>query len=422
MSYFGSYFGYQALGCGHDCGCPACRVASPMLGCRCHTSLPGLGERYIEDDDDDDDRPPRPPPGPGRMRTGVAGFGYFSGLALQPTTPFGQAPPIVPAVPLRRPPGGGFVFPPTARGGGGLGWGFGECVPAVGLLSAAQVTTAVANNPRFASLVGWRPLRDMIEVNILSCARAAARLSDADFAQAVAGFQNTQGLPVDGMLGPTTWTRMKALRVEREPFPRNGLTQDFDDTPSAFACEGHVHPAIDVDVAAATPIPAVADGVVRYAGDVGRIVNCANATACQNGTGPAATCNFVSYGRAVIIEHSDRGPGMQPGGDSVFTIHAHVQFTPAHRVGSGEPVRAGRLIAEVGAGCVGFSTGPHLHYAVVTGPRARRFTAGGPARCEVCSNTFCLAATCPRCNFPHFWDQVTPQRPRTTGGGAGFQW
>jgi hypothetical protein len=58
----------------------------------------------------------------------------------------------------------------------------------------------------------------------------------------------------------------------------------------------------------------------------------------------------------------------------------------------------------------------------VTGPRSRRFTAGGPARCEICSNTFCTAATCPRCNFPHFWDQVTPRRPRTTGGGAGFQW
>src|SRR5262245_12277173 len=83
MSYFGSYFGYQALGCGSDCGCPACRMASPTLGCRCHTPLSGLGERYFEDDDDDE-RPPRPPPGPGRMRTGVAGLGYYGGLSQGP--------------------------------------------------------------------------------------------------------------------------------------------------------------------------------------------------------------------------------------------------------------------------------------------------------------------------------------------------
>jgi hypothetical protein len=341
-------------------------------------------------------------------------------MYLQPSLSSGRFG--VTTTPRRRPPGGGFVFGPAPAGVDGFGWGFGECVPVPAILTAAQVARAVAGNPRFAGLLGWGPLRDLIEVNLLGCARAAARLGNADFAQAVARFQQTQGMPADGMLGPTVWTRMKALRVEREPFPRNPLGQDFDGTVSALACEGRNHPAIDVTVAAGTPIPVVSDGVVRYAGPVGRIVTCARAVDCQNGAGPAATCNFVSYGRAVIVEHPDRGPGMQPGGDSVYTIYAHVQFTSQHRVGSGEPVHAGRLIAEVGAGCVGFSSGPHLHYVVATGPRSRRFTAGGPARCEVCSNAYCAAASCPRCNFDHFWDQITPRRPRTTAGGAGFQW
>jgi hypothetical protein len=130
----------------------------------------------------------------------------------------------------------------------------------------------------------------------------------------------------------------------------------------------------------------------------------------------------VSYGRAVIVEHPDRGPGVQPGGQSVYTICAHVQFAGNDRVGSGEPVSAGRIIGQVGAGCVGFSSGPHLHYAVVTGPRLFRMRSGGPARCEICARAYCNAASCPRCDFDHLWDLVAPRRPRTTAAGAGFQW
>ena len=291
------------------------------------------------------------------------------------------------------------------------------------IIPAVQTAFAVRRNAHHAAAVGWGPLRDMIEVSLLGCGRAAPQLGADDFVQAVAGFQRTHpGLVVDGILGPLTWGRMKALRVEREPFPRGGLNQDFDGTPNPAACEAHNHPAIDVGVAPGTPIPVVADGIVRYAGPVGRIVSCADATACQNGTGPIATCRLVSYGRAVIVEHPNKGDGVQPGGNSVYTICAHVQFAPGRRVSSGEPVKAGRFLAEIGAGCVGFSTGPHLHYVVVTGPRTRRFVAGGPARCEICAGPYCLANACPRCNFAHFWDQVVPRRPRTTAGGVAFRW
>ena len=76
--------GEVGLGCGGDCRCRACRTAGSPVGCQCHGSVSGLGERYIEDDDDDEPGPPRQPPGPGRMRTGVAGFGCYGGFAQTP--------------------------------------------------------------------------------------------------------------------------------------------------------------------------------------------------------------------------------------------------------------------------------------------------------------------------------------------------
>ncbi len=342
------------------------------------------------------------------------------GLGQVPTS--STAP--TPQTRYQMPSGGGFVMGPAGPGLRGLSLGLGQCVPVpVILTDPAQRNRAVANNPRLARLLGWRSLIDQIEVNILGCGRASPRLGPVDFAQAVALFQRNNGLSLDGMLGPNTWTRMKAIRVEREPFPRHKVIPgfDFDPTPNANACEAHNHPAIDVAVPAGTPIPVVADGIVRYAGPVGSIRTCPVAQGCQAGAGAANVCNFLSYGRAVIVEHPDRGPGPQPRGQSVYTIYAHVQFRDTHRVSSGEAAQVGRIIAEVGTGCVGFSGGPHLHYVVVSGPRSFRFTAGGPARCQICANAYCQGASCPRCNFTDFWDVVTPQRPRTTAA-PGFQW
>jgi Peptidase family M23 len=322
-------------------------------------------------------------------------------------------------------PGGGYAFGPAPSAVEGFGWDLGECVPApVVLTDPKRIANAVASNARLARLLGWGPLRDQIEVNILGCPRANPQLPSPDFAQAVALFQRTRGLsPIDGILGSGTWLQTKAIQVEREPFPRRPLITDFDASVPVpnQQCEAANHPAIDIDLPPGTPIPVVADGIVIYAGPVGAIRSCPVAQNCQGGVGPPAICTLLSYGRVVIVEHPERGPGMHPGGLSVYTIYAHVQFSGAHRVASGRPVRAGRIIGEVGTGCVGFSGGPHLHYAVVTGRRSFRLTASGPARCQICARAYCDTAACPRCNFDHFWDLMTPQRPRTTTG-PGFRW
>jgi hypothetical protein len=282
----------------------------------------------------------------------------------------------------------------------------GTCIPVPPILtSASAISQAIAFNRQSAQSLGWGTLVDQIEVNLFGCPRTGGRLAPADFAQAVALFQRNQGLTVDGKLGPVTWTRMKTIQAERDPFPRASLAQDFDATPDASLCELHRHPALDIAVPAGTPIPVVADGLVLYAGDVGTLESCAVATGCVHGTSAAVACNTLSYGRAVIVEHTNRGPGPQPRGLSVYTIYAHVQFSQRHRVATGQRVNAGQLIAEVGANCVGFSTGPHLHYVVASGRRLFRLQRG-PSRPQICGN---------------FWPVVTPQRPRTTIA-AGFRW
>jgi len=318
----------------------------------------------------------------------------------------------------RAPPGGGFFQRPQReipRGlpGGGyfpsegeLEIGPARCVPTTPVITnPAAVGRAIGFNTRSARSLGWGTLVDQIEVNLLGCPRAGGPLPAATFAQAIAQFQRNQRIKVDGMLGPQTWGRMKTIRAERDPFPRARLTQDFNATANAALCELHQHPAIDIDVAPGTPIPVVADGLVIYAGDVGTLASCTVAIGCVNGTSVSAACNTLSYGRAVIVEHVNRGPGRQPGGLSVYTIYAHVQFTARHRAHTGQRVAAGRVIGEVGADCVGFSTGAHLHYAVVSGRRLLRL-GRGPARPQICGT---------------FWPAVTPQRPRTTAA-AGFTW
>lgn len=90
----------------------------------------------------------------------------------------------------------------------------------------------------------------------------------------------------------------------------------------------------------------------------------------------------------------------------MYTVYAHVQFTRGRRVATGEPAVAGRILAEVGADCVGFCTGAHLHYVVVSGPRQFRLRAS-PSRIQICGR---------------FWPAMTPQRPRSTATAAAFRW
>jgi murein DD-endopeptidase MepM/ murein hydrolase activator NlpD len=93
---------------------------------------------------------------------------------------------------------------------------------------------------------------------------------------------------------------------------------------------GGFHKGIDIAAPIGTPIVAVADGTVLFAG-------------------PAS-----GFGHWVVILHS--------GG--VMSVYGHMYGNELY-VSAGQKVKAGQQIAAVGSD--GESTGPHLHFAVATG-------------------------------------------------------
>jgi murein DD-endopeptidase MepM/ murein hydrolase activator NlpD len=101
------------------------------------------------------------------------------------------------------------------------------------------------------------------------------------------------------------------------------VTSGFGTRARPIGAGSEVHPGVDLGAPAGTPIRAVKDGVVRYAGARG------------------------GYGNCVIIDH----------GDGTETRYAHCATVG---VAAGAPVRAGEDIATVGS--TGLSTGPHLHF------------------------------------------------------------
>lgn len=93
------------------------------------------------------------------------------------------------------------------------------------------------------------------------------------------------------------------------------------------------HAGSDLPAPAGTPILAVADGLVTYAGERG------------------------TYGGLIILEHT-------VGGERVASYYAHMNDEGIH-VAMGDSVAAGQHIGDVGS--AGKSTGPHLHLEIHPG-------------------------------------------------------
>lgn len=93
------------------------------------------------------------------------------------------------------------------------------------------------------------------------------------------------------------------------------------------------HAGSDMAAPAGTPILAIADGVVSFAGERG------------------------TYGGLIIIEHT-------VGGERVASFYAHMYDEGIH-VAVGDSVAAGQHIGDVGS--AGKSTGPHLHLEIHPG-------------------------------------------------------
>jgi len=113
---------------------------------------------------------------------------------------------------------------------------------------------------------------------------------------------------------------------------RGWLTSRFGYRISPFTGRRQLHAGIDIAAREGTPVVAPARGRVKYVGRRGPL------------------------GNAVVIEH----------GYGVRTLYGH---NAEVHVSAGEEVVRGQKIASVGSS--GRSTGPHLHYVVEVGGKAR---------------------------------------------------
>lgn len=105
-----------------------------------------------------------------------------------------------------------------------------------------------------------------------------------------------------------------------------------------------IHHGVDIQNPTGTPVIAVQDGTVIYAGDdLGAVF------------GPSA--NF--YGNVIVIQHDFVAPGV---GAPVYSLYGHLS---AVEVGEGERVIQGDQIGRVGS--TGVALGPHLHFEVRVG-------------------------------------------------------
>ena len=119
------------------------------------------------------------------------------------------------------------------------------------------------------------------------------------------------------------------------PVDKPYITQYFGNTefatqnPQVYSGKGHN--GIDLRASSGTNIKAALAGVVKGTGDTDQ------------------TCPNASYGKWVLIEHSN----------GLSTLYAHLSVI---RVSKGEEVTTGQSVGY--SGNTGYSTGPHLHFAV----------------------------------------------------------
>ena len=156
--------------------------------------------------------------------------------------------------------------------------------------------------------------------------------------QEIQEFENRIRVEIDPSSLPETGTG--ALR-----WPLSGkivVTQYFGNT--AFASKnpqvynGGGHNGIDLRASVGTPIYAARSGKVIGAADTDR------------------QCYGVSYGKWVLVEHDN----------NLSTLYAHLSLI---RVDAGGAVQAGDLLGY--SGNTGYSTGPHLHFAVYASKAVR---------------------------------------------------
>lgn len=161
--------------------------------------------------------------------------------------------------------------------------------------------------------------------------RARERRALAELETAARALEETvAALPAEGLSAPpgTPSTPFASLRGSLpQPVP-GSVARGFGRVVDSEFQTATFRKGVEYDVPAGTPVRAVADGRVRFAG------------------------RFRGYGNTLIVDH----------GDQYFTVSAHLRDL---EVGVGEWVEAGREVARSGES--GSLTGPHLYFEVRRG-------------------------------------------------------
>ncbi|MEX0933759.1 MAG: peptidoglycan DD-metalloendopeptidase family protein [Candidatus Paceibacterota bacterium] len=143
-------------------------------------------------------------------------------------------------------------------------------------------------------------------------------------------FEERLRIEIDPNSLPSTGTG-----VLRWPLDSLYITQYFGTTPFATAnpqvYNGGGHNGIDFRASVGTPVRSSSGGIVRGVADTD------------------SQCYRVSYGKWILVEHFN----------GLSTLYAHLSL---QSVSVGQEVQEGQIIGY--SGNTGYSTGPHLHFAV----------------------------------------------------------
>jgi len=130
--------------------------------------------------------------------------------------------------------------------------------------------------------------------------------------------------------GQVSQETFRSYAGEGGPAPGSPISPDVQPAQGTISQQyWFCHKGQDIAGEEGSPVIAVADGVVRFAG-----------------------WSDKGYGYMVVVDHG-----------SYQTLYAHLRTDPV--VNSGQTVSAGQLLGELGN--TGFSTGPHLHFEIRLG-------------------------------------------------------
>lgn len=178
--------------------------------------------------------------------------------------------------------------------------------------------------------------------------KAAIEKEIADFESKLKAFTNVASLPKSGS------------GVLAYPLKNVKVTQYFGNTPFSTqnpqVYSGMGHNGVDFAAAMGTAVYSSADGVV---------IGVANSD---------LACPGVSFGKYVLIRHTN----------GLATLYAHLS---SQSVSIGETVTSGQKIGL--SGNTGYSTGPHLHFAVYAAS-AVHVAAPGEYKSKVCGTSLII--------------------------------